>query len=95
MEQDADVPRENVDSTIMKSLIDLFYCFPSFEETVEDLAPQIHQQIIMWRHLDMDTHNRTFQYVIDVFLRIIMILTSEATAERTLLRQSSYATICP
>jgi hypothetical protein len=39
MEQDADVSRENVDSTVMNSLIDLCSCCLRGEEMAEDVAP--------------------------------------------------------
>jgi hypothetical protein len=85
-EQDADVPRENVDSTIMKSFINWFYCSPNGKDMAGDVAPQINQQMIMQRDFHMDTYNRPFQYVVNVILRIIMISASGASAERVFWR---------
>jgi hypothetical protein len=51
---------------------------------LEDVLPRIPEQITMWRHLDMETPNRPYQYIVDTILRIIMIPASEASAERAL-----------
>jgi hypothetical protein len=53
----------------------------------EDILPRIPEQITMWIHLDMDTPNRPYQYIVDTILRIITIPASEASAERALSRQ--------
>jgi hypothetical protein len=87
MENDIDIPQDKIDPTIIWALIDSFSCFPRGDEMVEDVLPQIAQQITMWKHLDMNTPNRPYQYVVDAILGIITIPASEASAERVLSRQ--------
>jgi hypothetical protein len=54
---------------------------------VEDITPQIREQVCMWRDQEMDTPNRPYQYLIDVIIRVITTPASEANAERALSRQ--------
>jgi hypothetical protein len=87
MQNDVDVSQDKIDSTIVTRLIDLFYCSARGHEMVEDRLPRISEQITMWRHLDMDTPNRPYQYIADTILRVITIPASEASAERAPSRQ--------
>jgi hypothetical protein len=84
MELDIDVPSEHIDLPIVKQLVDLFYCSPKGDETVEEITPQIRDQVCMSRHLDRETPNQPYQYLVDVIIRIIMILASEPSTERAL-----------
>jgi hypothetical protein len=87
MGNDLDIPQDKIDSTVIRAFIDSFYCSPKGDKMVEDIQPRIADQITMWKHFDMDTPNRLYQYVVDAILRIIMIPASEASAERALSRQ--------
>jgi hypothetical protein len=87
MQNDLDVPQDKIDSTVLTKLIDSFYCSARGHEMVEDILPRISEQITMWKHLDIDTITRPYQYIVDTILRIIMIPASEASAEMTLSRQ--------
>jgi hypothetical protein len=77
-----DAPHDKIDSTVVTRMIDLFYCSARGHEIVEDGLPRISEQIMMWRHLDIDTPNRPYQYIVDTILRIITIPASKASAER-------------
>jgi hypothetical protein len=87
MENDVGAPQDKIDSRVVTRLIDLFYCSARGHELVEDVLPRISEQITMWRHLDMDTPNRPYGYIVDTILRMLTIPACEASVESALSRQ--------
>jgi hypothetical protein len=88
MENEADARQDEIDSMVIRRLIDSVYCSARGDEMVEDVRPRISGPITIWRHLDMDASNPPYQYIVGTIVRMIMIPASEASAESTLSRET-------
>jgi hypothetical protein len=58
MENDVDIPQDKIDSTVVRRVINSFYCSARADEMVEDVLPGISGQITTSRHREMDMPNR-------------------------------------